>query len=226
MGVEQMPVITISREIYSEGSYIGEKVAEALGYHFVDKSTMERVFAEHSIVQLSEVRKSEPGFWARFDDMRTTTIKFLKQVILALAHHGNMVIVGRGAFAVLSTFADVLNVRVQSPFHVRVRRAMEKEGIEDAGRAEALLKEWDRERDAFVRAFYDISWYYATAASAFDLVINTGKVLPDVAVTWIIQAHAELKEKKTAEKLTTGTIEVDTALANTVSDVLGCHITH
>jgi hypothetical protein len=57
-------------------------------------------------------------------------------------------------------------------------------------------------------------------------VINTGKVLPDVAVTWIIQAHAELKERKTAEKLTTGTIEVDTALANTVSDVLDCHITH
>jgi len=94
---------------------------------------MKRVFAEHSIIQLSEVCKSEPGFWARFDDMRTTTIKFLKQVILALAHHGNMVIVGRGAFAVLSTFADVLNVRVQFPFPVKVRRAMEKEGIEDTG---------------------------------------------------------------------------------------------
>jgi len=80
-----MPVITISREIYSEGSYIGEKVAEALGYHFVDKSMMKKVFTEHSIVQLSEVHNSGPGFWARFDDMRTTTVKFLKQVILALA---------------------------------------------------------------------------------------------------------------------------------------------
>ena len=138
-----MPVITISREIYSEGRYIGEKLAEVLGYHFVDKSTMEKVFAEHSIVQLSEVYNSGPGFWARFDDMRATTVKFLKQVILALASHGNMVIVGRGAFAVLSAFADVLNVRVQSPFPVRVRRAMEKERIEDRGRAEALLREWD-----------------------------------------------------------------------------------
>ena len=50
-----MPVITISREIYSEGSYIGEKVADVLGYHFVDKNTMEKVFAEHSIVQFNEV---------------------------------------------------------------------------------------------------------------------------------------------------------------------------
>jgi cytidylate kinase len=221
-----MPVITISREIYSEGSYIGEKVAQAVGYHFVDKSTMEKVFAEYSIVQLNEVYRSGSGFWARFDDMRSTTIKFLKQVILALASHGNMVIVGRGAFAVLSTFADVLNVRVQSPFPVRVGRAMEKEKITERGRAEALLRDWDRERDIFVRTFYDLSWYDATVANAFDLVINTGKVPPDVAVTWIIQAHKELKEKKPGRKLTTGTIEVDTALSNTVSEVLGCHTIH
>lgn len=221
-----MPVITISREIYSEGSYIGEKVAQAVGYHFVDKSTIEKVFAEYSIVQLNEVYRAGSGFWARFDDMRSTTIKFLKQVILALASHGNMVIVGRGAFAVLSTFADVLNVRVQSPFAVRVGRAMEKEKIDERGRAEALLRDWDRERDIFVRTFYDLSWYDATAANAFDLVINTGKVSPDVAVTWIIQAHKELKEKKHSRKLTTGTIEVDAALANTVSEVLGCHTIH
>ena len=221
-----MPVITISREIYSEGSYIGEKVAQAVGYHFVDKSTMEKVFAEYSIVQLNEVYRPGSGFWARFDDMRSTTIKFLKQVILALASHGNMVIVGRGAFAVLSTFADVLNVRVQSPFPVRVGRAMEKEKIAERGRAEALLREWDRERDIFVRTFYDLSWYDATAANAFDLVINTGKVPPDVAVTWIIQSHKELKEKKPGRKLTTGTIEVDATLANTVSEVLGCHTIH
>ena len=224
--VEPMPVITISREIYSEGSYIGEKVAEALGYHFVDKNTMEKVFAEHSIVQLSEVCKSEPGFWARFDDMRATTIKFLKQVILALARHGEMVIVGRGAFAVLGTFADVLNVRVQSPFLMRVRRAMEKERIADYARAEALLKEWDRERDAFVKSFYDIRWVDTAAASAFDLVINTDKVSPDVAVAWLIQALTGLKERKPDRKFTTSTIEVDTALANTVSEVLGCHVTH
>ena len=76
--------------------------------------------------------ESVPGFWARFDDMRTTTIRFLKQAILALARHGEMVIVGRGAFAVLVDFADVLNVRVQAPFPIRVRRAMEKEKITES----------------------------------------------------------------------------------------------
>ena len=221
-----MAVITISREIYSEGSYIGEKVAEALGYHFVDKSTIEKVFAEHSIVQFKEVYESVPGFWARFDDMRTTTIRFLKQAILALARHGEMVIVGRGAFAVLGGFADVLNVRVQAPFPVRVRRVMEKEKITEADRAEALLKEGDEMRDAFVKSFYDIRWEDAAAASAFDLVIDTGKVPPDLAVTWLVEALKVLKQRETHDQPTTDAIEINADLASTVSEVLGCQVTH
>ena len=221
-----MAVITISREIYSEGSYIGEKVAEALGYHFVDKSMIEKVFMEHSIAQFKGVYESVPGFWARFDDMRTTTIKFLKQVILALASHGEMVIVGRGAFAVLAGFADVLNVRVQAPFLIRVQRVMEKEKITDSHRAEALLKEWDRMRDTFVKSFYDIRWEDAATASAFDLVIDTGKVPPDLAVTWLVEALNVLKKRKADDQPTTNMIEIDTALANTVSEVLGCQVTH
>jgi hypothetical protein len=73
-----MAVVTISREIYSEYGYIGEEVAETLGYRFTDQNTIEEVFVEHSIVQFREVYKSVPGFWARFDDTRTTTIRFLK----------------------------------------------------------------------------------------------------------------------------------------------------
>ncbi len=38
-----MSVITIPRELGSEGSYIAEKVAQALGYHFADKKTLEEV---------------------------------------------------------------------------------------------------------------------------------------------------------------------------------------
>ena len=221
-----MAVLTISREIYSEGRYIGEKVAEVLGYHFVDKSIIEKVFLEHSIVQFREVYESVPGFWARFDDMRTTTIKFLKQVILALAHHGETVIVGRGAFAVLGGFADVLNVRVQAPFPFRVQQVMEKEKIADSGRAEAFLKEEDMMRDAFIKSFYNIRWEDAAAASAFDLVIDTGKLPPDLAVTWLIEALNVLKERKADDQPTTNRIEIDTALANAVSEVLGCRITH
>jgi cytidylate kinase len=221
-----MAVITISREIYSEGSYIGEKVAETLGYHFVDKSTIEKIFVEHSILQFRDVYESGLGFWTRFDDMRATTVRFLKHVILALARHGDMVIVGRGAFAVLGRFADVLNVRVQAPFPIRVQRVMQREKITELDRAEAFLREKDRMRDTFVKSFYDIRWEDAATASAFDLVIDTGKVPPDLAATWLIEALKALKERKADDQPTTNSIDINTALASTVSEVLGCQITH
>lgn len=220
-----MAVVTISREIYSDGGYIGEKVADALGYHFVSKNGIEKVFLEHGLVEFGKVYESIEGFWTRFDDMRTTTIKFLKQVILALASHGNVVIVGRGAFAVLGPLADVLNVRVQAPLAIRVKRAMEKEKITELNEAEAFLKESDRARDAFVESFYNIRWVDA-APNAFDLVIDTGKVPPDMATAWVVEALRGLKERKKDRELTTKTIKVDPELAGTVSEVLGCHDTH
>lgn len=220
-----MAVVTISKEIYSEGSLIGEGVAEALGYHFVGKDGIEKVFLEHGLVEFTRVYESAAGFWSRYDDMRTTTIEFLKQVIMALASHGNMVIAGRGAFAVLSGFADVLNVRVQAPFHVRVERAMEAKKIQEPHKAEAFLRASDRARDTFVESFYNLR-AEDTAPSGFDLVINTGKVPPDMATAWVVEALRALQRKKGGADPTTKTIKVDPQLAGTVSDVLGCYVIH
>ena len=220
-----MTVVTISREIYSDGSYIGEKVADTLGYHFVSKNGIEKIFLEHGLVEFGKVYESVEGFWTRFDDMRTTTIKFLKQVILALASHGNVVIVGRGAFAVLGPFADVLNVRVQAPLPIRAERAMEKEKITELHEAEVFLREGDRARDAFVESFYNIRWV-DVAPNAFDLVIDTGKVPPDMATAWVVEALRGLKKGKKDAELTTKTIKVDPELAGTISGVLGCYNTH
>jgi cytidylate kinase len=220
-----MAVITISREIYSNGSYIGEKTAQALGYHFAGKNTIEKVFLEHGLFEFKKVYESTEGFWSRFEDMRATTIEFLKQVILALASHGNMVIVGRGAFAVLGGFADVLNVWVQAPFEIRVKRAMETEKIPDLAKAEAFLRQSDRARDAFVESFYNVQLKDA-APRAFDLAINTGKVSPKTAIAWLVEAHSALKERKKASGTTTSTIVVEPDLARTVSEVLGCHLVH
>ena len=220
-----MAVITISREIYSDGSYIGEKTAEALGYHFAGKNTIEKVFLEHGLFEFKKVYEFTEGFWSRFEDMRATTIEFLKQVILALASHGNMVIAGRGAFAVLSGFADVLNVLVQAPFSIRVKRAMETERIPDLAKAEVFLRESDRARDAFVESFYNVRLKDA-APQAFDLAVNTGKVSPETAIAWLVEAHKALKEREKAIEPTTSTIVVEPDLASTVSEVLGCHVVH
>jgi len=166
------------------------------------------------------------GFWERFDDMKSTTMRFLNQVILALARHGNMVIVGRGAFSVLGGLADVLNVRIQAPFAIRAQRLMEKERIADIDHASLLLKERDQARAEFIKSFFKIQWVAAPPASAFDLVIDTGKVPPGMAIRWLIETHEALKQPQKGEQTVLNTIEVDPVLADTVSEVLGCRVKH
>ena len=49
-----MSVITISRDFGSEGEYIAEKVAQALGYHCVDKEFFETVLKGYGLGPLME----------------------------------------------------------------------------------------------------------------------------------------------------------------------------
>jgi cytidylate kinase len=222
--VKAMAVMTISRELGSEGVTIAKKVAQELGYHFVDKDVIEKVLDQYGFVRFQKEYESGPGFWARFDGLRTRMVEFSYRVIQSLARHGNVVIVGRGSFAVLQGFADVLNVRIQAPFPIRVRRVMEQQGIAEADKAEAFVKESDRVRTAFVESWYGIKW---DTASAFDMMLDTGKVSPDMAAAWLVAALNALRERPVGgDQRTTNTIQVDYLLDNVISQTLDCQVTH
>ncbi len=109
----------------------------------------------------------------------------LNRVIRALAWHGNVVIVGRGSFALLGGLADVINVRIQAPLSLRIERVMSKHCLPDREQVETLVKENDHRRAKFIDSYYDLKW---DSAQAFDLVINTGQIMPDLAATWLVDA--------------------------------------
>jgi cytidylate kinase len=217
-----MAVITISRELGCAGSYIAERVAQTLGYHFVDKRKMEEVLIQYGFVEFDKAYDSAPGFWARFDSRRAEMVDLLDRVIQALARHGDVVILGRGSFAVLAGFADVLNVRIQAPLPVRIKRVLEQPEITGLDQAEAIVKESDRVRAAFIESFYGVRWDKATA---FDVVIDTGKVSPELAVTWLVEMVKALNERR-GDGRTSRTIQVDPILAAAVCAVLECQVAH
>ncbi len=218
-----MSIITISREFGSDGSYIAEKVAQALGYHFADKKTMEDVLVQYGFAEFEREYDVAHGLWARFDARTMEMVKMLNQIIQAVAHHGNVVILGRGSFAILSGYADVLNVRIQAPLPVRQARVMAQQKIAAPEQAEAIVKETDRVRTTFIESYYGVHW---DVASAFDVVIDTGKVAPDLAVTWLVDAVKAMPARKAGEARTTSALEVDQILASAVAAVLKCQETH
>jgi cytidylate kinase len=141
-----MSVITISREYGSGGAYIARQVADALGYHFVGKRAMARMLGQQGVAGFSqEYDAVPPAFWTRFSaprvEDRELMVDTLNRLILALAQHGDVVILGRGAFAVLRSFPGSFHVRIQAPLPQRVKWVMEKMNITQPGQAEAMVKE-------------------------------------------------------------------------------------
>lgn len=212
-----MAVITISRELGAGGTGIAARVAAALGYRLAGKDQIAEVLVKYGMVRFEEVYDSAPGFWARLDSRRAEMTEMLNQVIMAMAHSGNVVIVGRGSYAVLAGLADVLHVRVQAPLPVRVKRVMQERGIVDPIECEKLVLESDRVRRAFVEQSYDVSW---DAASAFDLVIDTGKVPPDLACELVEKVARHLQESGPLGHNTAARLEIGATLAGAVAEVL------
>jgi cytidylate kinase len=221
-----MSVITISREFGSEGDSIAQKVAQTLNYHFVDQKFIGILLGQYGYVEFDKEYATLPTFWERFDaqreKQRDETVGMLNQAVQAVAHHGNVVLLGRSGFEILGRFADVFHVRLQAPFPVRVQRVMTQQNI-PFEQAETIVKNNDKVRVAFIEEFYRVPW---DSIHAFDLVINTGKVSPDLATDMIVDAAGKFETSLEIEKPTVASIVVDRIMAEAVSDVLQCRKTH
>lgn len=221
-----MCVITVSREVGSGGDDIALRVAETLGYHLVDKDWLGALLNQYGLVEFDREYDTLPTFWERFnaqrEQRRDLMATMLNRVVRAVAYHGNAVILGRSGFAILGGLADVLNVRFQAPLASRVSRVMEQQAI-SASEAEAIVKEGDRVRSGFVESFYGVPWH---DTSAFDLVVNTDKVSPQLATDWLVAAARAVEAREAEAKPAYDAMEVDPILAAAVSDALECKVVH
>ena len=221
-----MAVITVSRDYGSDGDIIAQQAAQTLGYHFVDLKFIGTIIGQYGYVEFDKEYRNLPTFWERFDaerlKHRDVMMNMLNQVIQAVAQHGNVVILGRSGFEVLRGYSGVFHVRVQAPFSIRVERVMEQQKL-TFEEAEQMVKSKDKVRLAFVEEFYKVPW---GSIQAFDLIVNTEKISPDMATTWVIDGMKAYMSKLATDQPTTASIEVDHILADSVTDVLQCKETH
>jgi CMP/dCMP kinase len=221
-----MTTVTISRDFGSEGDILARKIADNLGYHFVDKEIIGHLLGSYGFVEFDKEYDSLPGFWENFDSQRgkrrEMTVEMLNKALQAVAVHGNAVILGRSGFSVLAGYADVFHVRLQAPFQARVRRLMVEEKLTH-DEALAVCEEGDKIRSGFVQEFYGISW---DTAHAFDLVINIDKIKTDLALRFVVDAVKAIETASRKGKPTTGMIEIDSVLSRAVAEVLRCSKDH
>jgi CMP/dCMP kinase len=94
----------------------------------------------------------------------------VQQMIRALAAHGRVVIMGRGAQVVLRDAPRTLHVRTVAPLEVRIRRVAAHEAVGEREAARRI-----RQRDAavarYLRHYYRIDW---DDPRLYHLTLNTG----------------------------------------------------
>lgn len=211
-----MAVITVFRHAGCKGRYIAEAAARALSYHFADYATAERLLLQCGYSRTPEIYESVPGFWDRFTlkgAERDEINAMLQSVTQGMAHYGNAVLLGRGCFAPLQGMCDVLNVRLKAPLSVRIERVMEEQSMTEE-EAAAFVAEKDVLVDDFARTSYGLS---PDDLAVFDLVIDTGKVAPDLAVRWLVETARGLTCAND-QAPTAATLKVDRVIEDAVAD--------
>lgn len=206
-----MAVITISRELGSEGDKIADLVCAALGYARVDKDMLLHI-AEEAGVNVAAVLEMERGVTRRarlvsgemtslyrkqasaferrgaIDDK--TYAQVLQEAMERFAQAGNAVIVGRGGQMVLRAWPGALHVRLYAPETVRVQRLVARESISQAA-AQHRIKQSDERKRQYIRQMHkNADW---RNLKYYHLAIDTSRIPPETAAQIIVSA-AKAKE--------------------------------
>jgi cytidylate kinase len=191
------PYLTISRDFGTGGISVAEKVAERLGWTVYDREIVEYMAGEahvrERVIQSFDERlRDQIEHWVlSLIDQEAFGhdyyLRYLLQVLMAIAQHGQAVIVGRGANFVLPS-ACGLRVKMMAPLEQRVPVVAQRENLEIAA-ARKLIIRTDNQRAAFIRYHFHRD---TNDPLGYDLLINTD-VLSDEAVVGIILEGVEEK---------------------------------
>ncbi|MFT3888228.1 MAG: cytidylate kinase-like family protein [Arachnia sp.] len=211
-----MSVITISRQLGSHGGRIARGLAKELGWKFADKATINGVIKQYGLIHLDNIYgERAPGFWELFQEDSVWTIEWMNKTIEAIGNTGDVVVLGRGGFAVLGDYADSLDVFVTAPLETRAHRIALRDGITDEAAA-AKIQSDDKTRRRFTKRIYGADW--ADEAN-FDLVLDTGDLSDEEAIAQIVAAYRE-RTANPPEGARVADAEIDPVLHDSITKVL------
>jgi cytidylate kinase len=188
-------VVCISHATGAGGDDVGRRVAEQLGYLYVDEEIVARAAAQGGIepedVADEERRKSSAmrlletvlvgttggSAWVlagaepvATEVPRSPEIRALiRETVVQTAARGEVVIVAHAASYAVERGAGALRVLVTASPTTRAQRVAALEGLEQA-QAERVIKDSDAGRRDYLKRFYAVD---REAPTDYDLVINT-----------------------------------------------------
>ena len=202
-----MAILTISRQVAAFGDEIALAAAKKIGYRFVTRTDIEKRIVELGFPaeKLRKYDEKKPGFFASLTKDRDEYFDYLQTAVLETAADGNVIMIGRGAFIILSDLPNHLAFRFIAPDAIRLER-LKREFKWNDKQALKRIQESDSNRLGFHKSFFN---YDNRDPALFHLVINTGMLDVDSAATMIAET---VKSTITPEKEAAGQKRVDDLL--------------
>ena len=185
-------IITISRQFGAGGAEVARRVADRLGWRVADNEFVDRVAARAGLTPDEVALREErvPSFMERLAwalasasaELAVPTgatmeglseplmVRLTESVVAEIAREGRVVLVGRGAAAVLGERERALHVQVVAPVDIRAERIAGRLNVtmEEARRQ---IHETDGRRARYHRENYGRDW---ADPVHYHVVINTG----------------------------------------------------
>lgn len=198
-----MAVITISRQFGAGGKTIGKKVAQKLGYTFIDEDIVQLI-AEKAKVSpgwVESVEKEAGGRLSRIVSRMVSKplvdkvlkdeygyideqiyIDYLVVLIAQMAEEGNVVFLDRGSQYILNDHPDAYHILLINTFDNRVKFMVERYDLTEQ-RATQVVKSEEKRR---VNLYKKIGKQDYDHAQLYHVVINMAKVDLEEAVDTIV----------------------------------------
>jgi cytidylate kinase len=190
--------IALSTEAGIEAPAVAHALGERLGWHVYDHELVEQVAREMGVrtellESLGERQKSWLGelFQALFTGETVSEIAcvhHLAHTLLALAAHGECILVGHGAAQILPP-ATTVRVRLVGPRHERIAALQRRCGW-SRDKAEQWLEQTDREQRAFLQEHFRID---PADPGQYDLLLNAFRFSPPQCADLIVTALRRLQ---------------------------------
>ena len=199
-------IVCVSHTTGSGGGEVGRRVAEQLGYLYVDEDIVARAAAagglEPKDIADEEQRKSyarriletlaegDPAMWtttAPVELVRPADIRgLIRETIIQTAARGNVVIVAHAASFALEPAPELLRVFVTASERTREQRIAATDEVEPT-KAARTIKDSDLGRSDYLKRFYAID---RESPTDYDLVVNTDRLSTESAAEIVLSAAA------------------------------------
>ncbi len=181
-----MAVITISRQLGSNGEEVAQSLSERLGFVLIDRKGLEHLVLEYGLDEgdLDQIQERAPSFWERLLSDRKLYLDLVDSFIRDKSEKENFILLGRGGQCIFQDFQDALHVRFFAFEETRMSRTIDVLGP-DREHALESLREAERNQARFIQSLYGRK---IDDPLLYDIILSTDRLDVQACVQIIVNA--------------------------------------